>query len=191
MALLLVSFAGMAQDGAKARPSLGIRAGYNLSGIYEFMEFKSDDGMEWKSGVNLGVVADFALSEKFLFRPGLYYSMKGFKDDGSGSKFSYNYLEAPLLAVYQHPLGESLKLDLQLGPYLGIGVGGKSEIGGLPEFDTFGGDDGEGRFDWGLNIGCGLQLGKIYAGVSFEDGFVSYGHQSKHHCLMLDLGYTF
>lgn len=173
-----------------AQPKIGVRAGYNLSNILEFMEFSSDDGSAWKPGFNVGVVADFQLSEKIMFRPGLYYSTKGFKDDKLDCKSGYNFLEAPLLAAFQQPLGESLKLEFQVGPYLGIGIGGKTQLYGLPELKTFGDLESK-RFDWGLNIGCGLHISQIYVGASFEDGFVSHGNQYKHHCLMLNAGYSF
>lgn len=182
---VLMSFVGFAQH------KIGVRFGYNLSGIYEFMEFKTDDGKAWKSGINFGVVSDLQLTEKILFRPGLYYSMKGFKGDDYNAKFNYNYLEAPLLAVFQQPLGESLKLEIQVGPYFGLGICGKSEIFDMPKFNTFGSESDDARFDWGLNIGCGVNFSKIYLGVSFEDGFVSYGRQSKQHCLMANVGYNF
>lgn len=193
IALMLMSLVGMAQEESKTSPKIGIRFGYNLSTINKFLEFNDDDYKEWKSGINFGVVSDFQLTNKVVFRPGLYYSTKGM--DCGGDKFRYNYLEAPLLAVFQQPLGHKLKLELQAGPYFGVGICGKSDLSLTSDFklnyNTFGGDNGARRFDWGLNLGLGLHIDKIYLGASFEDGFRSLGRNNMTHCLMANVGYSF
>ncbi len=194
IALMLMSIAGMAQDESKTSTKIGVRFGYNLSTIDEFWDF-SNDYKDWKSGVNFGVVSDFNITQKIVFRPGLYYSSKGVKllDD---SKHRYNYLEAPLLVVFQQSVTENVKLELQAGMYLGVGVCGKKELpiyndwGNFYKEDTFS-DKGAKRFDCGLNIGCGLQISKIYLGVSYENGFMEIEDYNVTHCFMANVGYSF
>lgn len=192
IALMLMSIAGMAQDENKVSPKFGIRFGYNLSTINKFLEFNDEVYNDWKSGINFGVVSDFQLTNKIFFRPGLYYFMK--RTDSRGIKTHYNYLETPLLAVFKQPVSQKVKLEFQAGPYFGLGICGKSEYPewyGYYKEDTFGVSNGAKRFDWGLNIGLGLHVDKIYIGASFEDGFRSLGRNNMTHNLMVNVGYTF
>ena len=180
---------------ALAQPNLGIRAGYTCSSL----GLQKHDAYQWRSGFNVGVVADFGWKERLTFRPGVYFVQKGYDYNGYGYNYkSMNYLEMPLLLVLKEPIGESAVLELQIGPYLACGIGGKTEEywqGMTEHVEKHGTFEKKGfneRFDFGLTPGIGISSGHFYAGVSYDFGALF--HNSIHlfnQCFMANVGYNF
>ena len=109
------------------------------------------------------------------------------------------FMEVPLLVSYRHTLSDGLQLQLQTGPYLAYGLGGKTSTewermeivtggfsfrsSGTTETDTFGHDAeaqdpkdrgaGIKRFDMGWNLGAGLAFARFYVGLAYEWGFLN------------------
>ena len=187
-----------------AQSQISIRAGYNLSKVAKVINLQDDcEKFDWKSAANFGVTIDFEKSEKFAFRPGIYYSMKGFKADEVMPKVNLNYLEMPLLAVFKIGLTENSKLEFQIGPYLAYGICGKYkyETSVTPKnnrfeseyttYKSFSGEDSYKRFDLGINSGLGVSYKNYYLGASYELGTTYIMNKSPNHCLSINVGYTF
>ena len=132
---------------------------------------------DMKPGIQLGVVGEFGLSESFFIQPGIVFAQQGYKmsNDGASLTTTLNYIQVPVNAQYKLDLG-NMKLLLQAGPYLGVGVNGKikTKVNGKKESDKIEfGDDGMKRFDFGLGIGAGLQFGNIQAGLGYNLGLAN------------------
>ncbi|MEE3447405.1 MAG: porin family protein [Bacteroidales bacterium] len=190
-----------------AQPKIGVRAGYNLTRVAKLADLDDYEygraGFDWKSAANFGVTIDLRKSERFVFRPGIYFSMKGFKDNGSMMPVTnLNYLEMPLLAVFQISLGEKTRLEFQIGPYVAYGVCGKYkfESGVVKKNDSFESvytkfpsfKDGDfKRFDLGGNAGLGINYEHYYLGASYELGTTFIMTDAPNHCISVNLGYIF
>lgn len=171
-------------------PTFAIRLGYNYTTI---------NGSEWKSGANFGATFDIALTNSIAFRPGVYYTMKGFYSKNHNSDLKFNFLETPLLAIFHKNINSLISIELQVGPYFAYGISGKESENGVYyenhekkeytfDFKTF---DYYDRFDWGANAGFGVNIGHLYIGSAFELGFTNVNDHAHHDCLMANIGYTF
>ena len=187
--------------------SYGIRAGFNASNRLSMDEYASRD-YHWRHSFNVGMTCDFRKSEKFLGRTGVYYTEKGFKE-GSTLYTNLNYLEIPLLSVFQFPMGKVSKFEMQVGLFVAYGVGGKRNLHvsdpvydeeddvydydhfkyiDIPNFKASDWDKAEyKRFDYGFNFGLGFNVYNCYIGGSY-DLSVGHEHRNSNHCIMIDLG---
>jgi hypothetical protein len=126
--------------------SLGLRAGMNLSYLYETYGYASGS-YDPAIGFQGGLVFDFALAEAFHLQPGIMFIKKGAEYDGKYTLAQY-YVEFPLLV--------SLKLwalRLNGGPYFG-----------------FGGHKAYNAIDLGLSFGGGFDIGNFYIGAFYDYG---------------------
>ncbi len=145
---------------------LGVRAGFNLSNISgDTALFGSPDA---GSGFQVGLTYSAALSDKLAFRPGLLYSVKGFKISFGGVEdaTTFNYLEIPLDFVFSAYDAASFGIDVHAGPYIGYMLSGESG-GESFEFDE---DEGLARTDFGLNFGGTVDFSGIYVGLNYGLG---------------------
>ncbi len=194
--------------------TFSIRGGVNFSNLSV-----EGDGLDSRTGFHGGVNVDIPLLQSLYLSTGLYYTAKGYSinvDDDGASKNIYtaeykaagNYLELPVLASYRYDFSDNAQLQVNVGPYLAYGIGGKIKIketdgvyssGQLitkeieEEVDYFD-DDTNNKFDGGLQIGAGMTFAKhIYMGVAYEFGFVNVidDVKSKNSNFMVSLGYQF
>lgn len=130
-------------------------------------------------GFTAGVGMDYEFNESWAFQPGLMFTSKGYKYKIGGEKLTVRpiYLDIPLLAAYKFPITDNVKFVINAGPYLGIGLGGKTKL----HTDNAGSnkvfaDDGMNwkRFDLGIQWGVGVELGEHYL-VNFtgQNGFIT------------------
>lgn len=154
--------------------TFGIKGGVNFAN----MTF-SASGMDFSPksifGIHVGPVAEFELQESLFFNTGILYSLKGYKmkmdfmGETSETSVNFNYLEVPLYFAYKHSLNDATKLFAQAGPYIGYALSGKGKSDGETEKIDFK-DDGVKRFDFGVGIGLGLELGPIVPSISYQIG---------------------
>ena len=190
--------------------SHSIRGGFNASTRWCNDKLVCRD-IRWRHSFNVGITFDIRKSKKFLGRTGIYYTEKGFNDKYGGFT-QLNYLEMPVLAVFQFPVGKIVKFETQAGMFFAYGVGGRERMTisdpiydwdedcviydnfkhiEIPTFKTSEWCSSTyKRFDVGLNVGFGVNVSRFYIGCSYD---VTLGHQyrTSNHCGMIDLGYTF
>lgn len=172
-------FSAIAQDTNPLR--IGVKGGVNFSNFR--VDEVADNNV--KVGLNLGLFAKLPVSDAFSLQPELLYSSKGSKlayDNflmGEGEyRFNFNYLELPVLAVFN--IGEHF--NIHVGPYVGYlanvnikeldGDGSIQDIADLKEDDF-------NRFDYGLAGGIGVDFNGFIAGVRYSYGLADVGKSGK------------
>ncbi len=192
-ACLLTATAANAQES-----SAQLKAGVNMANISVTNDGKVDDA-NMITSFQVGVVGDFPLvGEVFSFQPGVLFTGKGSKTQkGDASSLNYKketfnpyYIEVPANFVFKVPMGAT-KFFVGAGPYLGVGVAGKTKlegkiggfvINGERDIDYSNDDpttpnteEGAGfakvkRFDYGLNGTAGIEGKTVVLGVNYGYG---------------------
>lgn len=191
-----VTCAASAQD----KIAFGVRAGVNINSLGYSGDNKDYDDLKSRAGFHVGAVMDWNVAGDFYIQPGIYFTTRGAKNEFSETDmdFSYkytqklnmSYLQIPVLASYRFPVSDAVKIDINVGPYIAIGLGGKLKVeetetyDGETErhsnkYDIFGKstkDEEKGdfkRFDAGLRFGAGVNIHKFYVGVSYDLGLTN------------------
>lgn len=135
---------------------IAIRAGANYSDI-------SIDGSsittetDTKAGYHAGLMYTFGLAERISIRPGVLFSVKGYKFQEES--VDLKYVEVPFSFLFY--LGNNKNgLYLEAGPYAGTGI--ESDLGDF-------GEDLK-RLDLGMNVGLGFELGRFGIGLNYGFG---------------------
>ena len=151
--LLLTGLTAMAQSGS----GFGIKGGLNYAGNGNYFDSTRDafENPDKNLGYHLGVYGK--LGGKIYFRPELVYtSIKSGYDDGD---FKMKKLDAPVL------LGVNV-----IGP-LNVFAGPALQYILDTDFEGVTLGDVENNFTVGLNIGAGVNLGKLGIDLRYERGF--------------------
>jgi opacity protein-like surface antigen len=160
------------------------KAGITLSKI----QAEVSQGMKSKLGFTIGLAYNHPINEILSLQPELSFVQKGYlqdysqNEDGfsidSKGKFTVSYLEIPLLAKASFDVGSDIKIYMNAGPAIGIGLGGKYEADYTFSFmgDTdsisldgkikFGDSDDsdeetlylDNQLEFGLQVGCGIMV---------------------------------
>lgn len=103
---------------------IGIRAGVNMQNINgrDYNDKKLENKLVPR--IQVGVTADIPLADQFYIQPGLLFSGKGTKENGTDNKISLSYLEVPITFLFKPALGTG-HLLLGVGPYAGFAINGK------------------------------------------------------------------
>lgn len=209
----------------QAQSQTYVQGGLNLSNIT-----KTNDGQTEKNNTlttfNVGIMNRFGLSKVVDFELGLLLAGKGSKaetyfnggNDYVKSRFNPLYIEMPLNLVVKAPLSSSVGAFFNAGPYVAVGVGGKSEteskIGPLTSTSSaniqFSNDDPFTssqedaaynklkRFDYGLNVGGGLDFKKVLIKLNYGLGLTkinstesnnSSNDKNKYRTFSISLGF--
>lgn len=209
-----------AQSGAQ------IKAGLNLANVSVTDDGRVNDANKLTS-FQVGIVGDVPLGSIFYLQPGILFTGKGAKtQSGDASSNNYSkattnpyYIEVPANLLLKAPIGGGTKLFVGAGPYLGIGVSGKtkietvrpllgrSEIERAIEFSnddptTLDYEEGAGfgimrRFDYGLNGTAGIEGKSVVLGVNYGYGLAklqsgannNQDNNNKHRVLSITLGF--
>lgn len=224
---LVLLFLGLASV-SNAQSNVRIQAGINLANI-SVTENGSVDDANRLSRFQAGIIGDVHLGSIIYWQPGLLFTGKGAKvqhgKEGENGYFkqSFNpyYLEIPANFLVKAPLGKASSLFVGAGPYLGIGVGGKTKtegqtiLGGQYSIERkieFSNDDpttlteeeGAGfgivkRFDYGLNGTAGIEGKSIVLGVNYGYGLAKLqsgansaeDNNNKNRVLSFTVGFKF
>ena len=184
-----------------AKSQLYLQGGLNLANITETTSGQTEDNKTLTT-FNAGILGRFGLSKVVDLESGLLFTGKGSKADTYYStsttdnyvktKFNPFYIEVPLNLVVRFPVKGTKGLFVYAGPYAAIGVAGKStsdsKILGITSHSEkdiqFANDDPFTsrqedasyyklkRFDFGLNGGAGIDLGKIILKANYGYGFI-------------------
>lgn len=178
---------------AQAQVSITPEVGVNLANMhgkmdYDNVEYNHDGGI--KLGVKAGANVNVPLSNRFVLQPGLFYSIKGYKDRDdqklpSGlvyrNNYTLHYAEIPLNLQYMFNDPGEGRFFIGVGGYAGVAFSGKNKyertsngeyMEGTEDLH-FGNDAPSNdlrRFDFGAqaNAGyqfrCGMMLRAMYQG---------------------------
>jgi len=187
--------------------TFGVSGGLNFSKMSIKDNFGTADS-KMIVGYHLGVSTEFPFDKKFSFETGLFLSTKGTKrteisplghEYDTEYKANLTYLDIPLNAKVRIDL-KTLKLYGVFGPYLSVGLNGKSYEDGDGTNINWGTDsdnDNLKRLDYGLNIGAGVEVNTIKIGLTYGLGLAnisSYtddGTKVSNQVLSISIGYMF
>jgi hypothetical protein len=155
LTILILAFISV-QFNVNSQIKIGAKAGFNFSKTAEDIE-----GMETKTGIQLGAILNFGIVPMVSVQPELLYSQKGLKVTAGGytTETTMNYLEIPLSLKVSPPV---IPIYVLGGPYVGYWLSGTTESD--PSLSTDGDIDFDAnedlnRLDYGLNVGLGFKKG--------------------------------
>ena len=209
-----------------AKSQVYVQGGVNLANITQTKSGETQDN-NMLTSFNAGILGRFNLSKPIDLESGLLLQGRGAKantyfsssrdDNYVKSKFNPLYLEVPLNVVVRLPLQKDMNVFLNAGLYAAMGIAGKSKteskILGATSTSTenikFSNDDPFTsqqddaaynkikRFDFGLNFGGGLDLGKVLLKLNYGFGLTKINstqsnnaadNKNKYRTLSLSLG---
>ena len=187
--LLVVLFLISLTSQTFAQPTFGIKGGVNFAKmVVEYGDVSAEDYIKMKLGFQIGGTAEWVINEMFSFEPALLLSTKGFKlvVDETGYEYSEKldllYIDIPLNGKVYFDAG-GMKVYGLFGPYIGMGLSGKSkweEDGESGTDDIEWGSDGDiKRLDFGLTIGAGMNIKGIEVGLSYALGLANLSPDSN------------
>ena len=175
-----------------AKSQIYVQGGLNLSNITT-----SNSGSTQKNKMlttfNAGFMGRSNSSEAIALETGLLLDGRGSKaEEGSGNNYykaTFNplYLEVPVNLILRLPLESKSNIFINAGPYIAMGIAGKSKLEGqlggttinstediqYTSTDPNANDQAYSklkRFDYGINVGAGLDLKKILLKVNYGYG---------------------
>ena len=201
-----------------------VQGGLNLANIT-----KTNDGQIEKNNMlasfNAGIIGRFDLGKIVDLETGVLFTGRGAKaetyfnggNDYVKSTFNPLYIEVPLNLVVTAPISKNNGVFFNAGPYIAIGVGGKSKtnskLGLITSSSTssikFSNDDPFTsqqddaaynklkRFDYGINVGTGIKLEHLILKVNYGIGLAkinstesnnSANDKNKYRTLSLSVG---
>jgi len=133
--ILLVVLISTSSIHLNAQLSIAPEIGVNFAKTtYDAVGFTSDFDLKRRIGFRAGALVHLPVYKGFYVEPGLFFSMKGFREDFvetvSGvpvaykASFNINYLEIPLNLGFRCRLGKAGALFASAGPYLSYALGG-------------------------------------------------------------------
>ena len=177
-----------------------VQGGVNLANITKSASGQTQDN-NMLTTFNVGLMHRFNIASMFAIESGILLDGRGAKADTYFSssrddnyyktKFNPLYLEIPLNAVVKIPIQDNMSVFLNAGPYVAMGVAGKSKVdskilgisSSSSEKIQFNNDNPTTsaqedaaynklkRFDFGLNLGGGVDLGALLVKVNYGMGF--------------------
>lgn len=215
--LLIIALATFIFTTAKSQ--VYVQGGLNLANISN-----SKSGSVNKNNTlatfNAGILGRSNSSGVLAVESGLLLDGRGAKIEGGSDNANYKvtfnplYLEVPLNLVVRLPIASSAKIFIYGGPYIAIGIAGKSkfegQLGGISGSHTekikFTSTDPTSddqaysklkRFDYGFNIGAGVNFKKILLKANYGYGLAKINsmqtdnnenEKDKYRTLSLSLG---
>ena len=173
-----------------------IQGGVNFANISVYSNGKTEKNNSLTT-FNAGILSRFGLSKLVDLESGLIFTGRGSKaetyytnNDYVKTKFNPYYLELPLNLVVKIPVPGGLNLFAHAGPYIAMGIAGKSTseyqfagIAGSSSNDIKYSNENPftsqqenasydklKRFDFGLNFGAGVDLKKIILKANYGLG---------------------
>ncbi|MDB4919991.1 porin family protein [Mucilaginibacter sp.] len=138
----------------KGTTEFGINVGYNAATV---TTGNGQTNSDYRSGINLGVSADYYFSDRWSIKGKLIYDQKGwsngFIDDGSGAittDYKLDYLTIPVMANWH--FGHTRNWYLNFGPYVGILLNAKETATSTDLKEFFN------TADIGLDVGIGIKF---------------------------------
>ncbi|MCC9138760.1 porin family protein [Pontibacter silvestris] len=174
--MLLYAFTGYAQEEEVAGPrslrqnhnlfsgldapnsGIGIKGGVNFANVHGSDKDLYGGNVNSYTSFHAGIFAQFSLGQIFSIQPEILYSRKGFEQ--ADSTFRFDYLDLPLLAVFNF----TDNFSIHAGPQIGIMVSSKQgdrEID-LAPYNTF---------DYGFAAGLEGRVSRFRVGARYNMSF--------------------
>lgn len=168
LCLLLYTFAAFSQEGPTTQQQdhnlfsglSGPNSGFGIKGGVNFAEINGSDkgtlgNIDKYTAWHAGLFAQFAASDFFSVQPELLYSRKGY--ERNDSTFRFDYLELPVLAVFN--LTDNI--SIHLGPQIATMVSAQEEDKevDLDRFNTF---------DYGVVGGFEGRISRLRVGARYN-----------------------
>jgi len=137
----------------------GVKAGLNIASL-SMSGSDSNSSLEkyatQRLGLNIGVFAEFEITDEFSFQPELVYSMQGKKYVNGDDEFNFNfdYLNLPLMGKYY----VTDEINIQLGPQIGFLMNAEEETVSGGNSDSRDVKKDLNNIDFGLNFGAGYKM---------------------------------
>jgi len=158
------------EEPRKSVLSLGFRAGFNFSRMYEEDSRHGSSGsLNSKAGIQAGLLLDIAAIDWLHFQPGIAYIQKGAKY--KGSSLTLHYIELPIQASFKLSV-----FQLNAGPYFAL----------LPAASK---GDYE-RYDFGLSYGGGFGIGSFSINVFHDYDLANVSKRSNYETYIRSLGFN-
>lgn len=196
IASALLVTAGVSTASAQAvgpHASWGVLAGAN------FANFTNADGAKTRTGVVVGLSADFHLASNFGIEIDGLYSQQGAKESGEGGDLTLHldYAAVPVLLRYNFPTHTTVSPFIVLGPQVGFRV--KCEVTAGSESESCENFDGQNAksvdFSGTVGAGLGFKVGKeeLSLQARYNQGFskVFDGSDSKNKVFSVMAGFSF
>ena len=153
----------------------GVLVGYyaGVKSIYDFLQ----------NGQGLYLTGTLALSEK-AFKTAPIELTPNRPETSTYGKVKTHSVEVPIRMGYKFPIGRTVKLLAEAGPYISIGLWGNYDVYTNGKkvakyneaFDKY----GIRRCDFGLGMGLGLQYSEHYQlNISYNHGLAQLTHPEK------------
>lgn len=171
-----------------AQVKFGVKTGLNVAKmVYDDDGDSDNDIIKSRLNYQLGITAEYAITEKIFLESGLFLNRKGFRvneDGGRPANMNVSYLEIPIQLKYKTNVGKT-KLFFHAGPYVGYALSARYTSkekmfyrdGGLHK--TFKLDIGNDKtdfikhLDYGINIGAGVEMKKFTVGLQYSYGLAN------------------
>lgn len=200
---------------------INIKTGFNLATFYsENNDRIISSDFDTNSGLSIGVNIEYPINKTFAIETGMQFSMEGTEIHnkreitfgGLGQEISTNldidlyYMNVPFNAKV-YIVNSKVKVFGLLGAYWGIGLYGNKELSILSYSDSDTedekikwGDDSENddfrRFDYGLNIGTGIEANRFLLSINYNYGlenistYIKNGTAFYNRVLTFSIGYV-
>ena len=135
----------------------GFKGGVNIANIYGD---DSDGESDWKTGFAGGIFFDWGITPLFAIQPEILYVQDGAKERFLEADWNlkFNYIQVPVLAKVDLPVGGSLIPVLYAGPYVSLLLDSKLTVGDGGNTVTVGLKDYTRSYDAGLVFGAALDF---------------------------------
>lgn len=156
---------------------------FGVKGAINFNDYKTKSiSLDNRTGWQAGIMARFTLPIVGIgVQPEALYTYKSTKVEGETAHTSY--LQVPINATWSFGIG-NLGAFINAGPYFSYAIDLDKKLKDAAE-----------KFDWGLGIGAGLDIGKIHAGVRYDWGLQNIAKNDdqniKNKAFSIFVGYFF
>lgn len=223
---ILIIFLCLFNLTSKAQVYFSVNAGANMGNIVTKINGKKDAAIKAATGYIISGDVNIPINSNLLVQTGLQFESIHNKVNTEGTtsgggftvkqtfsgKSQINYINIPIKLLYKLPAGNG-NFVIGAGPYLGIGVGGKSKSTDITE-TTSGGNTTRSVYDYNAkikfgnadtaikraNLGVGLNLSYILANNISLSAFSNIGlsninnqakYNSKTYTYGITVGYVF
>lgn len=167
---------------AQNKPNFGVKAGLNIAS-----EDVEDASTNPRTGIHLGLFAEWMIGNKVDFQAELLYSMQGGKYKYSSTTYTdkLDYITVPLMFKIYVNRNRSFSIDV--GPQLGYMISAKYSNGSTTTniYDK----DNMNKFDASLGIGISYKFDSGFdLGLRFVAGMTKITDTSDHKNSVVQLG---